>query len=258
MWQTARDLLKYVYLHIRQYWANYAISSSLFLVALQVAMDELWAATEGTWNRTHRKEVFTNFLVADDNVLKIQTDYPIDRLDKAYYWKMSPMDWSTELCDCPDDPLEMGNDIIYTWCSPCYFWLIDDSSLVEVNQITAQWHLIDWQRQISWSDVAWMWWHYWRIVSLKLPRCSKDAKVNWLYITYYRWPQQIESFDDIIMVPKSYWNLLALICAKYLLPIAWASRVNIETYFDQKIDQLIRKLKEKDTIYPTGFRNKAV
>ena len=55
------------------------------------------------------------------------------------------------------------------------------------------------------------------------------------------------------MVPKQYFHLLALICAKYLLPIAWASRVNIETYFDSKIDQLVKKLKEKDSVYPTGF-----
>lgn len=258
MWQSARDLLKYVYLHVRQYWANYSISSSLFITALQVSLDELWGITDWMWNRTHTKEAFSNLQVGCKNVLKIKTDHPIDRVDKLYYGPMMPLDWTLDLCDCPDDPIEMNNEHIYIPCRRCNFSVSNDPSHIEMRQINAQNNLMSWEYQISGSDIAWMGGHYWQIVSLRLPECSAQPSQYWLYITYWRWPQIIKSFDDDIMVPKQYFHLLALICAKYLLPIAWASRVNIETYFDSKIDQLVKKLKEKDSVYPTGFINKAV
>jgi hypothetical protein len=258
MWQTARDLLKYVYLHVRQYWASYSISTSLFLIALQIALDELRAITPGTRNWSHSKELFASLLTNEKGVLKIKTNHPIDRVDKFYYWPMIPLDGTLDICDCPDNPMELNNEHIYIPCRRCCFDVPSDPSLIEMKQVHAQNNLMSWEYQISGSSVAGMWWHYWQIVTAKLPECTKDPTTYWIYMTYRRWPQIIESFDDEIMVPRQYFHLLALICAKYLLPIVWASRTNVEDYFDSKIDQLVKQLKEKDSVYPTGFINKSV
>jgi len=259
MWNTVRDFLRRVYLHVRQFGANYSISSRLFLDAVQTAIDDLWANTDWHWNWTHYKEAFTSFLVNDNNILKIVTTHPIDKIDSIYYWDMDPIDGSSNLCDCPDEPLTFDNEHIYIPCiSPCYFWLINNWNNLDINVVKSQSQLMNWQAQISWSEVYGMWGHYWNIISMKLPFCWKNPNDTWLFVTYYRWPQQIESFDDVLMIPKWYWSVLAKICAKYLLPISWASRQNIEQYFDVLIDKELWKLKAKDTINPTGFRNKAV
>lgn len=257
IWNTARDLLKYVYLHVRQYWANYAINTNTYLIALQTALNELWASSDWMRNRSHTKDRFVNLKANDNNELKIITSYPIDRLDDVYYWTMSKDPWSSVLCDCPDDPDLFDNSYICWPCSSCDFGIKEDWTRLIMKVVAPNDNLIPWQMQIAWSEIKWVWWHYWNIIKLKVPFSWPCPETNWLYITYYRWPQKINSFDDIIMIPYQYFSVVAMICAKYLLPIYWLARQNSEIYLDNMIDKQIKKLKEKDWVYPTSFNNKA-
>ncbi len=194
----------------------------------------------------------------DHNELKIVTAHPIDRLDDLYYWTMSNLTGTTDLCDCPDDPELYDNQYLNGPCGTCNFWIKEDWTLLRMAAIAPQDHLIPGKMQIAGWDVAGMGGHYGRIVKLKVPFCWPAPETNGLYLTYYRWPQIIKSFDDVILVPHQYFSVIAMICAKYLLPIYWLARANAEVYLDQQIDKQVRKLKEKDWVYPTSFNNKAV
>lgn len=194
----------------------------------------------------------------DFNELKIVTAHPIDRIDDIYCWTMSNLEWVKELCECPDDAEAYDNTYLNGPCLTCNFWIIEDATRLRMVVVAPNDHLIPGQAQIAWSDVDWVGWHYWKVVKLKVPFCAAAPESTWLYITYYRWPQILESFDDEVLVPRQYFSLLAMICAKYLLPIYWLARANAEVYLDSQIDKQIKRLKEKDWVYPTSFHNKAV
>jgi hypothetical protein len=84
-----------------------------------------------------------------------------------------------------------------------------------------------------------MWGLSWRIIRVK-----PMNNLQWLWVTYYRWPNFIKTFDDIIPLPQSR--------VATVLPFLMASIINTDksVFFSWLYSKKIADLKLEDNVFP--------
>lgn len=239
---TARDALRFVWPFIWQYWAIYSFWTDNFLYLLNTCIELLYAENGYLWTWQHIKEAYTNLTADWEWAISLLTKYPIRTVDKFFTWRMVPMPWVATACDCPPEP-ENPCTYTYAWwscicCTSCCASCTNDCPL-EFTQILPHNKLSAWEYQIPWWDLPWMWGLNWRIIRLK-----PSATLQWLWVTYYRWPNFIKSFDDLVPLPQSR--------VATVLPLLMASMINIDrsAYFQWMYSKKISDLKNEDNVFP--------
>ena len=238
----ARDALRFVWPHIWQYWAIYSYWTDNFLYLLNTCVEMVYWENWFLWSWEHIKEAFTNYTPDADWVITLITTYPIVEIDKFRTGKMTPINWVASACDCPQPvPNPCPETVPQHHCCGCHSCYCECTNWEEhtYTKVLPQNKLCSGEYQVSGWDNPWMWWLSWRIIKVK-PHCN----TAWLRVTYYRGPNFIKTFDDIVPLPQSR--------VATVLPFLMASFVNIDrsAFFAWLYAKKIADLKNQDNIFP--------
>ena len=239
---TARDALKFARPFIWQYWSIYAFWTDSFLFILNTCIEMIYAENWYIWTWQHTKESYTNLVSDGDWAVTLLTKYPIKTIDRFYTWKMTPLQWVATACDCPVPEPDPCN---YTWAWDCWCCCrssaccCTDGQELDISQILPQNKLWCWDYQISTWDLPGMWGLSWRAIKFK-----PNGNISGLRVTYYRWPNSIKTFDDIVPLPQSR--------VATVLPLLISTFVNIDRsgFFYQLYAKKIEDLKKEDNVFP--------
>lgn len=235
----ARDALRFVRPFIWQYWAIYSFWSDNFLYLLNTCIDMVYGENWYLWSWEHTKESFPNLTPDADWVITLVTKYPIVAVDKFFTGNMLPMNWVASACDCPDPDPNPCLPYVPDWACCSSYCVCTCWEEHEYTKVLPQNKLCAGEYQVSWWDNPWMWGLNGRVIRVK-----PLGPVTWFWVTYYRWPNFITNFDEIVPLPKDW--------VSTVLPFLLASMINVDrsAFFSALYTKKITDLKNQDNIFP--------
>lgn len=245
---TVRQLLQSAYPILGKHWSTFAMWSNSFLELTNSILEQIY--NYGWYIRSwqHYREAFTNLQwvpavpAPNNNPLQLVTSYPIWKIDKFWTGKMLPVVGQLTFCDCPvPEPDPCGPYI--PACTNCF---CETCSPEDWKEVLPNNQLCHWQYQVGWSTIKGMGWLNGTVIRVK-----PNKQVTALWVTYFRYFNEVKSFDDIVLLPR--WFRMAFIYAIASLVVwSWYGQFRQwqdVNYYQQFITEMDR-LKAADNIFP--------
>lgn len=232
---TARDALKFAYVHLSQHGATRALWVSNFMYALNGAINHVYNYEWYVWSWQHVKDAFT---LTWKKHLRLVTRWPIQVVDKFRTWERKDVMGTASPCDCPS----IEDDSISCWCECFCPSECKDLPMVRIHPSN---QLCPGEYKVNGSEIKGMWWLQWRIMEVYLP-----YDVTWLWVTYYRGPKHVTKRDDIIPVPDNFIHIIWYIIAAQCVPLYGIMMQQQDLNYWSIARKELDYLKKQDNIFP--------
>lgn len=233
---TVRDALRFVYPLIWQHGATRAVWANNFLVMTNHALNMIYNYNWYIWSWQHTKDLFI-IPNEDQLALRLVTSKPINTIDKFYTSNWTDIEQEFKPCKCTFD---LPDVVCWSSCEcdvPC--------NPLKLTKIRPQNNLCSWEYKIAWSEIAWQWWLQGRIIQVLL-----EKKVKQLWVSYWKWPVHVKSFDDIIPLPDNFMTAFAYFIAGMIVPMYWTMMQQQDLTFTSIARKQLDELKMADNDFP--------
>ena len=240
---TPRRILKSLWPIINQHGATYALSANMFIEIIQSALTSVRNYQWYIWKWQHYAEQFED-MVMRRWTIRLETKHPILKVDKFWAWRMIPLEWHTDVCDCPPCP----PDACATYTPTAVAAACKQLKMIEKLPNDK---LCQGEYQIAGSEVEGMGWENGNII-----RMLPAIEVNAMYITYFRWLHVVagDDYDAQIPIPNTFLNAIKYFILAEIIPNAGQYREWQELNYLQLARDEMEVLRKADTIMPDKVR----
>ena len=240
-----REIYEACYPLLNKHWITYALWTNWFLMTLESALHNIETYEWRLWKWQHYSEQIEDLWTFKDRwFIRHQTDYPILKVDRFWWWKDKSIDEYLALCNCPEEEEEE-----HCHCkSACIQSCLCFCDPLKMEEVLPHTKMCPGNYRVAASSVLWMWWEWWDVLHI-LPAAIPPK----MFVTYYRWFEPVTSFDQEIYIPRHFINAIKYAIMMDVFVWKWVWWESLLTYFEEKYDKAMNSLKKTDTVLWNNF-----